>query len=110
VKYVELNPVRAGLVERPWEYPWSSAQGHSGGDPHPILKLGYFDSYIRTGAPWIEWLSGEEDEEILAQLRANTSTGWPTGNPEFIASLEARLGRRLIRAKAGRRPKDNGNT
>ena len=110
VKYVERNPVRAGLVERPWDYPWSSAQGHVGGDPHPVLKLDYFDSYIRVGAPWAEWLAGEEDEDMLTQLRANTSTGWPTGGPEFITRLEERLGRRLVRSKPGRKPKDGRNT
>ena len=44
--YVELNPVRAGIVASPWEYAWSSAAAHCGvgGDPSRMLDLGrWFD-------------------------------------------------------------------
>jgi hypothetical protein len=44
------------------------------------------------------------------QLRANTYTGWPTGSPEFIAQLEAQLGRCLVRQTAGRKKKFDVNT
>lgn len=52
------------------------------------------------------WLLEMEDDEVFARLRANTYTGWPTGSPEFVAQLEARLGRRLTRLPAGRKKKE----
>ncbi len=110
LKYIERNSVRAGLVELPWEYPWSSARAHVLGDPHPVLKPCPLDSAIPPGAPWGAWLMEQEDDLALTALRANTYTGWPTGSPEFIARLEAQLGRRLVRQPAGRKPKKEINT
>jgi putative transposase len=109
LKYVERNPVRAGLVARAWEYPWSSARAHMLGTPDPLLTACPLDD-ILPGAPWGAWLTDEDDELALKQLRANTYTGWPTGSSEFVARLEAQLGRRLMRQPAGRKPKNGGNT
>ena len=38
VRYVEMNPVRAGLVSLPEDYPWSSARGHITGEADPVLS------------------------------------------------------------------------
>jgi putative transposase len=108
LKYVERNPVRAGLVARAWDYPWSSARVHVLGTPDPLLTACPLDD-ILPGAPWGAWLTDEDDELALKQLRANTYTGWPTGSSEFVARLEAQLGRRLMRQPAGRKPKNGGN-
>ena len=40
VRYVELNPVRAGLVESPGDYPWSSAAAHLAGHDDVLVKAG----------------------------------------------------------------------
>jgi len=109
LKYIECNPLRAHLVQLPWEYPWSSARAHVLGNPHPVLKPCTLDSSIAPGESWGAWLSEVEDETALTQLRTNTYTGWPTGSPEFIAKLEAQLGRRLTRQPGGRKSKQEGN-
>ena len=109
LKHVESNPLRAGIAALPWDYPWSSARAHVLGDPHPILKPCPLDSLVAPGPQWGAWLLEMEDEEVVARLCANTYTGWPTGSPEFIAQLEARLGRRLQRQPAGRKKKQGGS-
>jgi len=110
LKYIERNPVRAGMVDVPWEYPWSSAHAHVVGEPHAVLTPIPLDAGIPPGAPWGAWLRGADDERAIMQLRANTYTGWPTGSPEFIATLETQLGRFLMRQAAGRKKKLAINT
>ena len=64
-------------------------------------------------AGWSAPLAGAKDERMVWALRRNTNTGWPTGAPDFVANLEARLGRTLTRRRAGRKPKnpvEGGNT
>lgn len=105
LKYVERNPVRAGLVERAEDYPWSSAPAHVLGRFDPLLTPCPLDSTISPGSSWGAWLAGEEDEVAVNLLRANTYTGWPSGGADFTADLERRLGRRLVRQPAGRKKK-----
>ncbi|MDX8410293.1 MAG: transposase, partial [Mariprofundaceae bacterium] len=40
VRYVELNPVHANMVDRPEEYPWSSAKAHLAGQDDALVKVG----------------------------------------------------------------------
>jgi len=110
LKYVECNPLRAGRVALPWDYPWSSARAHVLGDPDPLLTPCPLDALVAPGPSWGAWLLEQADADVVARLRANTYTGWPTGSPEFIAQLEIGLGRRLQRQSAGRKKKVVGNT
>ena len=105
VKYIERNPVRAGLVARAEDYPWSSARAHALGIDDPLLAPDRPFPGPVTTAGWSAYLAEPDDEELLRAIRRNTNTGWPTGSPEFVANLEARLGRTLTRQKAGRKPK-----
>jgi len=95
MRYVERNPVRAGLVTEPWQYEWSSARAHVGGsDAAWILDLQAW----RTRWPaeeWLEFVRTPEDPVVIGSLRSSTSRGWPLGSDEFVAGLELRLGRRL---------------
>lgn len=102
VRYVERNPVRAGLAERAEDYLWSSAAGHCGMRKDPLLS-GDLELADHV-ADWSAWLCDEDDKAILARLRRNTSTGRPAGNEEFIDRLEAMLGR-VLRPKKGGRPR-----
>lgn len=104
-RYVELNPVRAGLVRRPEDYRWSSARSH--------LRLQ--DDGITRVKPLLEmvgdWQSFLEviDEPFLAQLRLHSRTGRPLGNPEFVDQMEEKLGRSLSPQKRGPKPKKRGS-
>ncbi|MFH1675749.1 MAG: transposase [bacterium] len=106
IKYVELNPVHAGLVSRAEDYPWSSARAHAYGIPDPLLSSE--DEILKAYGidDWSAWLSMEpEDDEKISRIRRNTNTGWPTGSEEFIKGLEEALGRCLTRQCAGRKHK-----
>jgi putative transposase len=106
VRYVEMNPVRARLVQTPEEYPWSSAPAHVRATKDPTLLGDLPFGAPRPGREWGEWLAAGMDEPTLGVIRSHTSTGRPLGSREFVAQLEARLGRRLSPRKPGprRRP------
>ena len=103
-RYVERNPVRAKMVDQAWEYPWSSASAHVGGqDPQRVLDLeGWPEPW--TGASWQRELTNEEDEALVGRLRTNTHKGRPLGTDSFLSKLETLLNRRL-RARPPGRPK-----
>ena len=102
VRYVECNPVRAGLVEKAESYKWSSAASHTEHRINPLLS----DQWRReTGIEdWSAWLYEGVDDETMARLRRNTKRGRPLGNESFIARLEA-LSKRILRARRVGRPK-----
>lgn len=103
VRYVERNPVRAGMVSKPAEYPWSSAGPH---------VLGQQDRYLDPGLPfwheipdWGRWLEGEDAPESIKRLREATSAGLPCGSKAFVESVETTLSRAVRRQRRGRPPK-----
>ena len=100
VRYVEQNPVRAGMVERPEDYPWSSAASHCGLRDDPVVAT---DPEWRGALQdWSEYLMSTLDAEHLNELRTCTSTGKPCGNDEFVARVSAELGSPLQRRQRGR--------
>ncbi|MHC4916593.1 MAG: transposase [Planctomycetota bacterium] len=101
-RYGELNPVRARMVERPEDWPWSSAAFHLGKRPDdPLVTdrtlLGLVDD-------WAEFLA-RRDEAARAALRRATRTGRPAGDRRFLVRMERLTGRRLRRMKPGPRPR-----
>lgn len=98
-RYVELNPVRAGLVDDPVEYPWSSARAHLLGSPDPLLSP--HRPLPEVIGDWRSWLGMEVEPEELDVLRKATATGRPAGPEEFVRELERRLGRRLRPRRPG---------
>ncbi|MBC7361950.1 MAG: transposase [Candidatus Aminicenantes bacterium] len=100
VKYVERNPVRAGLVKLAEEYKWSSARAHVFGFTDPILSPMPLLSQIKD---WSAFLRGEEKDEDLKQIRKNQSTGRPLGDENFVELLERLTGRPLKKKRPGRR-------
>jgi putative transposase len=101
--YVERNPVRAGLVRKPWRYPWSSAAAHCGDrDPTGLLDLSAWAEMLPPGVDWAEGLSAAQDEEVVRRLRGWTHRGCPLGSDSFVSKLERQLGRRLRPRPVGR--------
>jgi len=104
IRYVEQNPVRAGLVNRAEDYAWSSAAAHCGqrgdallSDPSGLLE--------RTGIEdWSRWLREREDGLKVEQLRGKTRTGRPLGDESFIDRLE-KLTHRILRPRKAGRPR-----
>ena len=104
VRYVERNPVRAGLVDKSEDYPWSSALSHITGVNNPILSDDLF--LLKEIPDWRRYLSVDEEETILKQIRGCTAAGRPVGSEPFVTRLEELLGRTLKPKSVGR-PKKN---
>jgi putative transposase len=98
-RYVELNPVRAGLVRRARAWPWSSARAHLAGADDGVVRVA---PLLERVADWQGFLRQGVDEEDLATIRRHASTGRPLGSASWLEDLEARLGRRLRPGKPGR--------
>lgn len=106
IRYVELNPVRAGLVERAEAYPWSSARAHCGLQADAMLDVA--SSWQRRIAGVVHWgaflRAGLKPEE-LEMLRRNAVMSLPCGAETFIDALEEQSGRCLRRREKGPRPR-----
>ncbi|SDM24316.1 putative transposase [Oryzisolibacter propanilivorax] len=105
--YIDLNPVRAGLVVRPADHPWSS-HAHLVGlradplvTPHalywalgntPFAREAAYAELVHTG------LSQQDRQDLGRSVHA----GWALGQPEFIAALQQKTRRRISQGRAGR--------
>jgi len=112
LRYVELNPVRAGLVTDPTEYPWTSLRHHVGLATEPGLTdpPGYWalgNTPFERQRAYLAWLEAPQDPAALLRLRGAVQGGWPLGSPAFIEALQAKAGRALRPKKPGR-PKKSG--
>ena len=102
LRYVELNPVRAGIVEKAEGWPWSSAAAHCGfANPHSILEMTCW-SQRWSACEWRSFLAEAESPIEIAALRQFTHTGRPLGTREFVSALEASILRPLAARKRGR--------
>ncbi len=98
VRYVERNPVRAGVVEKAEDYPWSSARARVHKINDPILR----DFCLTKEIPdWKKYLGESDESEKVTTLRKHTRTGRPLGPKSFLEDLEQKLGRVLTKQKPG---------
>ena len=98
VRYVERNPVRAGLVRCAWRYRWSSAAYHVGlRRTDPLVSA---DDRFGWTQAWKEQLRAEPAEVDL--LRRTVRTGRPCGDDQFVGEAEEATGRRLRPRSRGR--------
>ena len=101
LRYVEQNPVRAGLCELPEEWPWSSARGNLGLLDDPLIERAVTKRLVPD---WRSHLSGDGGCHIKA-IRHQTGTGRPDGSSQFLDDIERRTGRRVRKRRAGRKGK-----
>lgn len=101
VRYVERNPVIAGMVARAEEYPWSSARAHVTGSADALLTSHFLKERITD---WAGFLRDPRDDQVDKRLNRHGSVGRPLGSDAFLQELEQRAGRRLRRGRPGRRP------
>ncbi len=111
-RYVELNPVAAGMVARAEDWRWSSARSHLAGkrvDDDPLTDV----AALGVAAPnWRAMLRygleagavGPQGEAVAAAIEARLSTGRPLAADAWIARQEASLGRPMSRQKPGPKP------
>jgi putative transposase len=102
-RYIERNPVRAGMVEKPTAYRYSSARAHLLGETDPLLGESLFDR--SELGEYRRFLTGE-DEQVLQEIRKQTRAGRPLGDEDFLASLSERLSRSLSFRSRGRPRKE----
>jgi len=85
LRYVEHNPVRAGIVEQAWQYRWSSAAAHLGAnDESRALDLAFWAEHGGADT-WRDMIDCEEDASHQQQLRSATYAGRPLGDKQFLA-------------------------
>ena len=101
-RYVELNPVRAGLVADAGEWPWSSARAHLKGRDDRLVKSARLLAMI---ADWRALLDSTVRKEELRDLREHGRTGRPLGSVSFLDRLESMVGR-VLRPQKGGRPRN----
>lgn len=103
--YVDLNPLRAGLVRRAEEYEWSSAAVHlTGADNDPLVDSWEWGQLGLT-REWGEILAESGRRGEGEALREATYSGLPYGNERFVREMEQQLNRRLHRRSPGPQPK-----
>lgn len=109
LRYVECNPVRAGMAEQAEDYRWSSAAAHCGQKPDALLK---FDSawqqQLAAEKDWSAWLAQADDADKLKTLRLNADKGLPCGDERFVERLGVMAGRSLAPRPRGRPKQDKG--
>jgi putative transposase len=102
LRYVELNPVRAGMVERAEQWRWSSAAVHCGiAGADGTLEMERWRKRWAV-AEWREFLGEAESAADVSELRRSTHTGRPLGTLEFVAEVEKLTLRPLVPRKGGR--------
>jgi putative transposase len=110
-RYIELNPVRAGMVDQPGGYVWSSYRYNAleGTDglitPHAeYLKLGA--SFSERASHYRTLYEKPVEAEQMSDLRAYVQSGTPLGNNRFRNEIEAALSVKVGQASRGR-PKES---
>ena len=110
-RYVELNPLRAGMVEDSWQYRWSSCPVKTGIEEQPWLN---FDSICMSlgktsdarAEKYRRWLRETVPEEEWKLIREVTQLGQLVSGKKFTREISERLGRRIELRGSGRPKKE----
>ncbi|MDO8412451.1 MAG: transposase, partial [Gallionellaceae bacterium] len=100
MRYIELNPVRAGMVAHPSDYPWSSFHHNALGQPNELVtphleyqRLGKTDQ--ERQAAYRQLFKYRISESSLAEIREATNKAWVLGNDRFKQRIQQQLARRV---------------
>jgi REP-associated tyrosine transposase len=106
-RYIELNPVRAGMVPDPESYIWSSHLHYRQGKPddlvtpHATIQALGNDAAGRRRA-YDGLFSQPLPQETIDQIRSASCSGWALGGRDFCAAIERQTGRRARPVTPGR--------
>ena len=117
MRYIELNPVRAGMVAHPRDYPWSSfAYNAGGGDGKNVEWLVPQQEYLRLGhtaqerqQAYRQLFKAAMPKDDLKAIRESTHKGWALGSELFASKIEAQTKRRAASKGVGRPKSENDN-
>jgi putative transposase len=107
LRYIEVNPRRARVVESAGDYRWSSFSCHGSGQADALLDpLPEYENLAKTPATrtrrWSAFVHKVPSAKELAAIRRSSSTGLPFGEPEWVEELAGRLGLDLTIRPRGR--------
>ncbi|MFH1305922.1 MAG: transposase [Candidatus Omnitrophota bacterium] len=102
IRYILLNPVKAKIVTKPWDYIYSSAQHHLRINGNSLVKDDLLQELIDNWKGFLAVFPTDGDVELL---RLHERTGRPLGDNHFIEKLEDILKINLKKKKAGRKKK-----
>jgi len=85
VRYIELNPVSAGLCSHPTQWSWSSVHAHKSGADAGIVTVA---PLLLMVSDWDRYLDTVDSENTIKRIRKNTRTGRPIGDEDFLEELE----------------------
>lgn len=110
-RYIELNPLRAGMVDDPALYPWSSYKAKVTGKKDPIID--YHPTYLAMGNKvadrrenYQDYVLGTVPDHEIKLIRNALQRGQLTGSRSFVEKIEKRLDIKLSNRGPGR-PKKN---
>jgi putative transposase len=105
--YLDLNPVRAGVVGRAQDYPWSSYAHYAGlrsdklVTPHPLVwRMG--NTPFAREAAYAEWVLAGVSSHQQEALTQSALSGWALGSEKFVVELQKNTKRRVQKIAAGR--------
>ena len=111
-RYIELNPVRAGMVDHPAEYRWSSYRANAQDEPSSLLQA--HDVYRSLGidgrarrSAYRELFRQQLEPGIVDEIRSSTNGNYALGSSQFQQQVTEMLGRRVVPGRSGR-PKKEG--
>lgn len=113
VRYVENNPVAAGMVARAEDWRWSSARSHIAGKraaDDPLTDVAALGRHVRNWRALLRvGLEAMDDPATVEAIEARIRTGRPLATPEWIVEAEAAMARKLGPARRGPKPKGGRN-
>ena len=106
-RYIELNPVRAGMVTDPREFAWSSCRTMAEGLPSLLLSpSAAFEALGTTSearqAAYRGLLAEALADDVVRRIRRCINGGFAFGSREFVKRMEKAIGRRVTEGKPGR--------
>jgi len=100
VRYVENNPVRAGIVNNPEEYKWSSARGHINRGSDPLLSGEFY--LAEEIEDWQGYLREQGEKVFIDNIVKSVQSGRPCGDENFVKQVEQKIGKSLKVLPKGR--------
>ena len=109
MRYIEMNPVRAGMVEHPPDYPWSSHRANACALPDPLITA--HELYSRLGRSLMERQAAyralfrlQLSAMDLQTIREATNKNWALGDERFKQQMAELSGRQATPKRPGRKP------
>ena len=105
--YIDLNPVRAGLVAQAADYAWSSHGHYIGRKTDKLVTLHSLNwelgnsPFVREAA-YADLVHAGVSAQQQADLTQSALSGWALGEEDFVADLQKKTKRRVAKASAGR--------